>query len=401
MPTTCRCGYEPVTASITLDKLSLSVPIYVQRERRRTGWASTLFGAAFDPPRRETVRLLDEISFEAKEGDRVAILGRNGAGKSTLLRVINGVYVPTSGAIRVEGTCQALLNMSLGFNPDATVRENIFLRGTAMGLRASELRGQIDPILEFSGLHDKTSHRLRTLSAGQKMRLGFAISTTFQHDVILMDEWVGAGDAQFMEKATERMQNRVGGSKVVMLASHSTGLLRSVCNKGLVLEQGRLVHAGDIVSSLQFYHELLASLREEAAFAPESAAAATGGGEQTFGAIEKLVVEPGRVHVQGWCVTNEGRAPRGLVLEFGGLRHAATRFEPYARPDVKRHFGLSDALCGFRAQFDADGVRSLGDIGPDLQAYGGSTPEQAYSPLRIAATITAMLRDSAIDRPGS
>ena len=381
--------------SIRLDKVSLSVPIYLQRERTGRNWASMLFAAAFDPPRRETIRLLDEISFEAVEGDRVAILGRNGAGKSTLLRVLNGVYVPTSGTCTVQGSCQALLNMSLGFNNDATVRENIFLRGTAMGLRADDLREQIDPILEFSGLHDKTNHRLRTLSAGQKMRLGFAISTSFQHDVILMDEWVGAGDAQFMEKATERMQDRVGGSKVVMLASHSVGLLRTVCNKGIVLEQGRLVYAGDIVGALGAYHDLLATLRAESEISPAAGADDAGGAVQTYGAVEKLVVEPGCAHVQGWCVTNEGHAPAGLVLEFGGLRHPVSRLERYARPDVKRHLGLAEAQCGFRARFDIEGLRSLADIGNDLQVYGGTTVQQAYSPLRIAATIGASLRAAA------
>jgi ABC-type polysaccharide/polyol phosphate transport system ATPase subunit len=183
-----------MSASIKLDRVSLSVPLYVQPERRARNWAAMLLGAAFDPPRRVHVPLLDEISFEAREGDRVAILGRNGAGKSTLLRVLNGVYPMSSGEMQVKGSRQALLNMSLGFNGEATVRENIFLRGTAMRLKASDMSDKIESILEFAGLQEKSSHRLRTLSSGQKMRLGFAISTSVRHDIILMDEWVGAGD---------------------------------------------------------------------------------------------------------------------------------------------------------------------------------------------------------------
>src|SRR5690606_13760620 len=198
---------------------------------------------------------------EVREGERLAILGRNGAGKSTLLRVLNRVYQPSAGSVVVNGSCQALLNMSLGFNGEATVRENIFLRGIAMGLKASFLRGQVEQILDFSGLHEKVNHRLRTLSSGQKMRLGFAISTSVQHDIMLMDEWVGAGDADFMRRARDRMRSRVGGSKIVVLASHSTGLLRDICNRGIVLERGRLVHAGDITSALKYYHDLLARLR--------------------------------------------------------------------------------------------------------------------------------------------
>ena len=208
---------------IRAEGLSLDVPTFMQREREAGGWMSLFLGAAFDPPRRQLVRLLDGLDFEVREGDRLAILGRNGAGKSTLLRVLNRVYQPTTGRLTVQGSCQALLNMSLGFNGEATVRDNIYLRGTAMGLNAMFLRQQVPSILEFSGLEEKVNHRLRTLSSGQKMRLGFAISTTVQHDIMLMDEWVGAGDADFMRKARERLQSRVGGSKIVVLASHSTG----------------------------------------------------------------------------------------------------------------------------------------------------------------------------------
>ena len=379
-----------ITASITVERLTLSVPIYLQRERQARGWARMFLGAAFDPPRRELIRLLDDISFQAHEGDRIAVLGRNGAGKSTLLRALNGVYAPTSGRVRVRGSCQALLNMSLGFNGEATVRENIFLRGTAMGLKAADLRDQVEPILEFSGLHDKSNHRLRTLSAGQKMRLGFAISTSFQHDVILMDEWVGAGDSEFMARATERMKGRVGGSKVVMLASHSVGLLRDICNKGLVLEQGRLAYAGDIVSALKAYHELLAGQRLHPEAPPSESG--QGSGELTYGCVENLTVEPGRAYLQGWCVSNTGEAPRGLVMEFGGARYPLSAFEAYPRPDVMRHLGLGNDHCGFRAVFEIPGLESAGGIDAGLRVLGGHSVEQARTPLRIAGAVTAMLR---------
>lgn len=377
-----------MSAFIKVQDVSLSVPIYLQRERRARGWGGMLLGAAFDPPKRELIQLLDGICFEANEGDRIAILGRNGAGKSTLLRTLNGVYAPTSGSVRISGSCQALLNLSLGFSAEATVRENIFLRGTAMGLRASDLREQIDPILDFSGLHEKSNHRLRTLSSGQRVRLGFAISTCFQHDIILMDEWVGTGDSEFMAKATERMQGRVGGSKIVMLASHSIGLVRDICNKAIVLERGRLVFAGEIVAGLAAYHELLAAQREQAEYtAPEA-----GDGDITYGCLESLKIESGRAYLQGWCVNNAGVASAGLVVESGGVRFPVMEFERYPRPDVKQHLGLADANCGFRARFDLPGVEAVGDLGMDLKVLGGNTVELARAPLRIAPSITAMLR---------
>ncbi len=381
-----------MSARIRVERLSLDVPAFLQQERASsTGWGGLFLGAAFDPPKRRLLRLLDGINFELREGDRLAILGRNGAGKSTLLRVLNRVYQPSEGSVAIDGSCQALLNMSLGFNGAATVRENIFLRGIAMGLRASFLRGQVEPILDFSGLREKSGHRLRTLSSGQKMRLGFAISTSVQHDIILMDEWVGAGDADFMRKARERMRSRVGGSKIVVLASHSTGLLRDICNRGIVLERGRLAYAGDITSSLKYYHELLAKLRagkEIELDAPGSS------GAQIFGAVEEISIGRDGCVVKGWFVDTEGVVPNCVVLQANGLRYAAETMERMRRPDVMRHFGLSRDDCGFRATIDVEGISRVSELGPGLQVLGGESPESAYAPLRIAGAVAAVLREA-------
>jgi ABC-type polysaccharide/polyol phosphate transport system ATPase subunit len=373
---------------IRAENLCLDVPAFMQREREATGWASLFLGAAFDPPRRQLVRLLEGIDFEVKEGDRLAILGRNGAGKSTLLRVLNRVYQPTTGLLTVEGSCQALLNMSLGFNGEATVRENIYLRGTAMGLRAAFLRGQVPSILEFAGLQEKVNHRLRTLSSGQKMRLGFAISTSVQHDIMLMDEWVGAGDADFMRKARERLQSRVGGSKIVVLASHSTGLLRDTCNRGIVLEKGRLMHAGDITSALKYYHDLLAQLRKTEAVVLDEAAA---GGAQVFGAVEEIRAMEGKVMLDGWMIDNEGGVPAGLVLQVADRRFPLHRLTRLNRPDVMRHFGLASEQCGFQATFMVPGLHSMADLHGAVQVLGGATPEDAHAPLRLAGGVQALL----------
>lgn len=377
-------------ALIRAERICLDVPIYLQRERSASHWAKMLLGAAFDSPRRQMTRLLHDIDLEIRDGDRVAILGRNGAGKSTLLRVLNEVYTPTSGQLTVRGSCQALLNMSLGFNPEATVRENIFLRGIAMGLTSAYLRHQVEPILEFSGLQDKVTHRLRTLSSGQKLRLGFAISTCEQNDIILMDEWVGAGDAEFMTKARERMQSRVGGSKILVLASHSIGLLRNICNKGIVLEEGRLVHSGDIQSALTAYHELLARLR--ARHEIPHAAADAAGGAQVYGCAESITLEKGGIFlVKGWIVDTEGAVPRGVVMEILGRRYIAGTVSNHRRPDVAKHLGLADDECGFHASFSIPGARKLSDLGDTIQVFGGDSPEHADAPLRIAPQFMVQL----------
>lgn len=373
-----------MSASISARNITLDVPTYLQRERRASGWSDIFLGAAFDPPRRRLARLLEDISFEVNEGDRLAILGRNGAGKSTLLRVLNGVYQPTSGLLTVAGSCQALLNMGLGFNSEATVRENIYLRGVAMGLKSAFLTAQVAHILEFAGLRDKANHRLHTLSSGQRIRLGFAISTSVQHDIMLMDEWVGAGDSEFMARAKERMQSRVGGSKIVVLASHSISLLNVICNRGIVLEAGRLVYAGDIGSALKAYHELMEGLRQQ------RQATASRQEERpvpVYGRVATLVARgDGFLIVEGWCVDGEGRFPESLVLELHGQQHLAGEVTRISRPDVMRQFGLVRDDCGFRAHFSLPGVSATTQLG-GVRVLAGGPAGRTAEPLQIASGV--------------
>ena len=242
-----------MTAHVRVDNITLDVPLFVQSEREAKSWVKTLLGAATARPQRSFLRILDGVSFAAEEGDRIALIGRNGAGKSTLLRVLTGAFAPTQGAISVSGSRQALLNISLGFNGQATVMENVYLRGTAMNIHGRELRGLVEPILEFAGLSEVAQRRLHTLSSGQKMRLGFAIATSVEQDIILMDEWLGAGDAEFLHKAKTRMNERVHGSKIVVLASHNDALLQRICNKGLLLEKGKVEFFGPVDEALTLY----------------------------------------------------------------------------------------------------------------------------------------------------
>lgn len=388
-----------MTARILARQVSLDVPVFLQRERAVTGWAGMIFGAAFDPPQRRLARLLDKVDLDIREGDRVAILGRNGAGKSTLLRVLNRVYQPTGGSVHVQGSCQALLNMSLGFNGEATVRENIFLRGVAMGLRSTFLREHLDSILEFAGLEHKAGHRLRTLSSGQRLRLGFAISTSVQHDIMLMDEWVGTGDANFMARAKARMQDRVDGSSIVVLASHSVGLLRDVCNKGVVLERGRKIFAGDIASALGAYNQLLSQVRAtgEAGEGDDTSAAA--GGAHVFGAVEEIrLLESGHLMLRGWMVDDEGAIPSGLMVELNGYRHAARIARRIERQDVQRHFGLVDATCGFEAEVQIPEVADLAELA-GARVLGGGAGGDADAPLRLAPAVRQLVGAGAQSMP--
>jgi len=244
------------------ENLVLEVPMFLQNENgvlNNRSWKAMLLSAALSPSRRKMQRLLDNVNFDLRRGDRVGLLGVNGAGKSTLLRVLNGVYVPTSGTMAASGTRQSLLNLSLGFNGEATVHENIFLRGSAMGMKSALIRELVAPILEFSELEEKASHRLHTLSSGQRMRLGFAIT--------LMDEWISTGDARFVSKAKSRLLERVTGSGIMVLASHNLSLLQDICNRGLVLHRGCLVFDGEIKAAVESYRQVVAQEQAERAAA--------------------------------------------------------------------------------------------------------------------------------------
>lgn len=255
-------------AHIRLSGLGLDVPLFVQRDVATVGWAHVFKRAALSRPARRWVTLLEDIDLEVNDGDRIAIIGRNGAGKSTLLQVLTGAYRPTRGTISIEGTRQALINISLGFHPEATVLENILLRCSSMGVRLDTVRGQVPSILEFAELQAKASHRLKTLSSGQRMRLGFSISTAFQRDIMIMDEWLSTGDAEFLGRARERMSDRVGGSRIVVMATHSIQMARLVCNRGILLEDGKIKAAGSVSRVINVYKERNKSLKDAGGGAP-------------------------------------------------------------------------------------------------------------------------------------
>lgn len=247
-------------ALIQAEDLSLVVPYYAQPDRISSSWLATLVSAATSVPRRRFARILDRLTFTIHEGERVALVGRNGAGKSTLLRVLAGAFTPTSGSLRIVGSRQAMLSVGVGFNSEATIMENIYLRATAMGIPSSQIRDLIEPVLEFAGLREVANRRLLTLSSGQRVRLGFALSTAVQTDILLLDEWFGAGDAQFLRKARKRMMDRVDGSKIVVVASHNESLLHRLCTRAILIDNGKIVFDGGVSETLAEYQRLYPSV---------------------------------------------------------------------------------------------------------------------------------------------
>jgi ABC-type polysaccharide/polyol phosphate transport system ATPase subunit len=192
------------------------------------------------------VTALDGVSFELRAGDRLGLVGPNGAGKTTLLKVLYGIYEPTEGKVEIDGRVDALFNINLGFRSEATGRRNIELRGLINGWSPQEIAARMEGIIEFSELGDFIDMPLKTYSQGMAARLAFSIATSFEPEILLMDEWIGAGDPAFQNKAGKRMLELTEKAGIIVLASHSEGLIKKTCNKVLALERAGLKYFGDI-----------------------------------------------------------------------------------------------------------------------------------------------------------
>ena len=232
-------------ASIVARNLVVEFPMYWGRSRSLKNTfirAATGGLLARDAADRVVIQALNDISFEFREGDRVGIVGHNGSGKSTLLRTIAGAYEPVSGTIDVTGKLATMLSITLGMDTESTGYENIFLRAIIMGLTRREIEPLVDEICEFAELGDYIHMPMRAYSSGMSMRLAFAISTCIPADIILMDEWMSVGDAEFSRKSQSRLQTMVDQARILILASHDEHLIRKNCNKIMRLDHGKLVN---------------------------------------------------------------------------------------------------------------------------------------------------------------
>lgn len=201
----------------------------------------------------QDVHALKNISLEIRAGERVGLLGHNGAGKSTFLKMAAGLYPISSGKYIVEGTVRSLFDLSLGFEPDATGRENILYRGLLLGLSPHLLREIEEEVVSFADLGEFIDYPIKTYSAGMQVRLAFAISTAVGGDMLLLDEVIGAGDATFMTKAKKRILDLVEQAKILILASHDLSALQTICKRGIVFHHGEIVFDGEISEAVWTY----------------------------------------------------------------------------------------------------------------------------------------------------
>jgi ABC-type polysaccharide/polyol phosphate transport system ATPase subunit len=249
---------DPTMAEIRLQNVSVSFPIYDGASRslkKRIVAASTGGRISMVDGRPAVVNALENLTFNIEHGDRVALIGHNGAGKTTLLRVLAGIYTPVQGEVHRVGKVAPLFDTSFGMDVEATGYENIRLRALYLGMTKSQIDGRIDEIAAFAELGAFMSMPLRTYSAGMRTRLAFAVSTSIDPEILLLDEQIGAGDAAFMVKASERLERLVQRSGILVLASHSDDAVRRFCTKGLLLEHGRVLFYGPADEALEVYRK--------------------------------------------------------------------------------------------------------------------------------------------------
>jgi len=247
---------------LRLRNVSIHFPIYQggSRSLKKAIMASTSRGnLARDAAERIVVRALDGVDLDIESGDRLALIGPNGSSKSTLLKTLAGIYEPTSGDLYSEGRISALLDSSVGMNPDATGRENIYLRGMFMGIHPSDMTKYIEEISAFTELGHYLDMPVRTYSAGMRISLSFGISTCTSPDILLMDEWLAAGDAHFLEKAQARLESLFRTSSLMVLASHSLPLLERWCNRAILMYQGHIMAQGTVRDVWSEYKQTFAA----------------------------------------------------------------------------------------------------------------------------------------------
>jgi len=197
---------------------------------------------------------LHNIELNLKSGDSLAVIGRNGAGKTTLLKTMAQIYEPECGTVQTDGTIASLFDLSLGFLPEDSGRNNVYRKLLLMGHSDAEIRSLLPGIIHFSELEAYIDQPVESYSSGMRMRLAFATATAVKPDILLMDEWISTGDKGFVDKVTRRLDSFVDKCDIVVLASHSERLLKRVCNRAIVFDEGRLIFSGTVDDAVDYYN---------------------------------------------------------------------------------------------------------------------------------------------------
>ena len=241
--------------AVSVRRLNKSYSIGHQSAKHST-FAEAMLDRARHPFRREereTFEALKDVSFDIRKGEVVGIIGRNGAGKSTLLKILSRITEPTAGEIDLYGRIGSLLEVGAGFHPELTGRENIFLNGAILGMRRAEIRKQFDAIVDFSGVENFLDTPVKRYSSGMYVRLAFAVAAHLESEILVVDEVLAVGDAEFQRKCLGKMKDVAGGGRTVLFVSHHMQSVSVLCTKAMFLEKGQVAYHGEVPGVIERY----------------------------------------------------------------------------------------------------------------------------------------------------
>ena len=197
---------------------------------------------------------LKNLNFEIKQGDRIGIIGKNGAGKSTLLKILSRITAPTEGCVKIHGRVASLLEVGTGFHGELTGRENVYLNGAILGMKKKEVDRKIDEIIDFSGIEKHIDTPVKRYSSGMYVRLAFAVAAHLDSEILIADEVLAVGDAEFQKKALGKMNElSMGEGRTVLFVSHNIAAVKGLCNRGVILNHGKMIFSGNISDAITSY----------------------------------------------------------------------------------------------------------------------------------------------------
>ncbi len=236
---------------IEFEKVTKTYKLYKNDKKR-------LLSLFFKKINYQEKKAVNNVSFHIKKGEAVAILGKNGAGKSTILKIITGVTFPTEGTVNVNGRVSALLELTSGFDPEFTGRENIYLKGQILGIKDKEIKKLEKDIVDFAELEEYIDQPVRTYSSGMKARLGFSINVNIEPEILIVDEALSVGDEAFKKKCIQKVNEVIKKEDVTLLfVTHTTSVAKEFCTRGMVMDKGKMIFNGKIDEAIEKYNKMI------------------------------------------------------------------------------------------------------------------------------------------------
>jgi len=285
---------------------------------------------------------LRNVSFDVASGEFLGVIGQNGCGKSTLLKILSRIYVPTSGTVNVTGRISSFLELGVGFNPELTARENVFLNGAILGLRHDELRARLDSIIDFADLRDHVDQKLKNFSSGMQVRLAFSVAIQARAQTLLMDEVLAVGDARFQEKCFDVFWQYKREGKTIVLVTHDLNAVENYCDRVILLDRGQIAAHGPAAEVTAKYRRLIGETFSEKTSPDDDAIGGEATADQRWGSREVMITQVRLLGGDGQTVA---------AVRSGSMVALEIEFE--TRTDV------DEVVCGM-ALHRADGLHLAG-----------------------------------------